>query len=299
MRTIILNSTNLVAGSNNTELIYQFPAGSVEFHNDEVAINSIALYYSWFNVSTQYNNTTYSYIWLGTTYPVVMPNGNFNVTELNSYLQDTMINNGHYLVNSAGDNVYYLEWILNPTRYAVQFNAYPIPTALPVGWTNPAGVVFPAVAETPQVVVPNTGFATLIGFNAGTYPSPVQSTQYSKLSDTAPQLSPVSSLVVECNLINNPLSTPSKLLYAFTPVGTVFGEVISIQPPEFTFNDIASGFYNQISVKFKDQNLRDLIINDPQMVILLVIRKKWEMTDKLAQSYPSAGFPTSGHRRAI
>lgn len=291
MRTIILNSTNITQGSNNTELIYNFPAGSVEFRDDEVAINSISLFYSWFNINASlYNNATYQYSWLGSTFTVTMPNGNYSIDDLNSYLQSQMLINGHYLVDGAGDYVYYLEFQLNVSKYAVQFNAYPIPTALPAGWTNPASVVFPAVAETPQIIILNNGFKDVIGFTAGTYPPAVVSTQYSKLSDTAPQVSPVNSIVVECNLINNPLSTPSKLLYSFTPTNTVFGEVIKEQPPEFTFNEISNGFYNNIVIKFKDQNLRDLVIQDPQIVILLVIRKKQEGGGKNGDLNSNLGF---------
>jgi hypothetical protein len=211
-----------------------------------------------------------------------MPNGNYSVAELNTYLQNTMIANGHYLVNGSSQNVYYLEWILNTTYYSVQLNAFPIPIALPVGWTNPAGIVFPAVAETPQIQILSTNnFKDIVGFNAGTFPSPVQSTNYSKLSDNAPQVSPVQSVVMECSLINNPYSTSSKLIYSWAVPNVSFGEVIQIQPPEFIFNEIQDGFYNSITVTFKDQNLRNMIIQDPQIVLLLTIKKKFEESGKI------------------
>lgn len=282
MRTIILNSTNIVAGSNNSTLTYNFPAGGVQFKDDLIAVSSLTLFYSWFNInSSLYNNSSYIYYWQGVPFTVTMPDGNYNISELNSYLQNTMITNGHYLVNSASQNVYYLEWILNTTRYAVQLNAYPIPTALPLGWTNPAAITFPLVAETPQIQILSTNnFKDIVGFVSGTYPPVVQSTTYSKLSDTAPQVSPIQSIVMECNLINNPYSTPSKLIYSFAVPNVSFGEIISIQPPEFIFNEILNGFYNQITMTFKDQNLRNIVIQDPQMVLLLTIKKKSEQSGK-------------------
>jgi hypothetical protein len=284
MRTIILNSTNLVAGSNNSALTYLFPAGAVEFKNDLIAVSSISMFYSWFNINAQlYNNNKYNYIWRGVSYTVTMPNGNYSVAELNTYLQNVMIANGHYLVNSASQNVYYLEWILNTSYYAVQLNSYPIPTALPSGWTNPAGLTFPAVAETPQIQILSTNnFKDIVGFNAGTYPNPVQATVYSKLSDNAPQVSPISSIILECDLINNPYSTPSKLIYSFAvPNSVSFGENIAIQPPEFVFNEIQNGFYNQLTLTFRDQQLRTMVIQDPQMVILLTIKKKEQVSGKI------------------
>jgi hypothetical protein len=278
MKTLILNSSNIVSGSNNSELVYSFPSGSVQFQNDEVAVSTISMYYSWFNIdSTLYGNNVYQYRWLGSTFTVTIPNGNYSIAQLNAYLQFVMIQNGHYLVNSSSQNVYYLEFTINPSLYVIEFTAYPIPTALPLGWSNPAAVVFPLVAETPQVIILSNGFRDIIGFNSGTYPPVVQSTTYTKTSDFTPQVTPVNSLVMECSLINNNLSIPSRLLFSFTPQNTSFGAIMTIQPPEYTWNSIQNGFYNQFSIKFLDQNLRNVKIQDPQIVVLLAIKKSSEV----------------------
>ena len=50
MNTIILNSTNVVSGTNNSTLQYNFP-NSVTFDNHEIAVHSINMYYSWCNIS--------------------------------------------------------------------------------------------------------------------------------------------------------------------------------------------------------------------------------------------------------
>ena len=282
MKTIILNSTNIVPNSGNSNFIYNFPAGGTQFKNDEIALSNISMYYSWFNINQAlYNNNVFNYIWLGTTYVVTIPDGNYQIKELNDYLQWVMIQNGHYLVDGGGNYVYYLELILNVSRYAVEFIASPIPTALPSGWSNPAGLVFPATATTPQIQILSTNnFYKIIGFNAGTYPTPTQSTIYSKLSDTAPQVSPINSIIMECNLINNNLALPSKLLYSFTIQNVAFGDVLNISVPEFSWNDIADGFYDRIQIELKDQNLNSIQINDSQIVILLCIKKKSEIAIK-------------------
>jgi len=282
MKTLILNSSNILPGSNNSELIYNFPTGSVEFKNDEVAVSTISMYYSWFNIDSRlYNNNIFQYVWLGTTYTVTIPNGNYSISQLNAYLQYVMIQNNHYLIDSSSNNVYYLELTVNQTLYKIEFTSYPIPTALPLGWSSPVGWPgFPLVAETPQLVILTNGFRDIIGFNAGTYPPVVQSTTYTKVSDFTPQVTPVNSLVMECSLINNNLSIPSRLLFSFTPSNTTFGAVLTVQPPEYTWNEIQNGFYNQFSIKFLDQNLRNVIIQDPQMVILLAIKRKNDLSLK-------------------
>lgn len=281
MKTIILNSTNIVSGSNNSQFIYNFPAGGVNFQKEEIAVSNISIFYSWFNInSSLYNNNIFKYYWQGTPYTVTIPNGNYQISELNEYLQYIMIQNNHYLINSSGQYVYYLELQLNISQYAVQFNAFPIPTSLPSGWTAPSGWSgYPVTTETPQIEILSTNnFKDIIGFNAGIYPNPVQSTNYSKLSDYSPQVSPISSMVMECNLINNNLSIPSKLLYAFTVQNVSFGEVLNISVPEYSWNDISDGWYNSLQLEFKDQNLRNVQIKDNQIVILLVIKKKNELS---------------------
>lgn len=281
MKTIILNSTNIVPGSQNSQFYYNFPGGGVHFQKDEIAVSNISIFYSWFNInSTLYNNNVFQYYWQGVPFTVTIPTGNYQISQLNDYLQFVMIQNNHYLINAVGKYVYYLELQLNISQYAIQFNAFPIPTSLPSGWSEPVGWSgYPVTEETPQIEILSTNnFKDIIGFNSGIYPNPVQSANYSKLSDNSPQVSPISSMVMECNLINNSLAIPSKLLYAFTVQNVSFGEVLNISVPEYSWNDISDGWYNSLQIQFKDQNLRDVQIKDNQIVILLVIKKKTEPT---------------------
>ena len=284
MRTIIINGNNVVANTLNDTYKYSFPNGAVTFSNDQIAVASISIYFSWFNITSattasRYNNNVYQYIWTdgggSNTYTVTMPDGYYEVSDLNAYLQYTMVQNGHYLVDGTGDFVYYLEMVINPTFYGVQVNSYPLPTALPAGFSNPAGIVFPAVASTPQLtILPTNNFGTVIGFAAGTYPPVVQATNYSAISSVAPQITPINSIIMTCNLLNNIYANPNTLLYSFNPSGTRFGELISIQVPQFAFVDILDGQYTDFQIQFFDQNLTRIYINDSNIAVLLVIGKK-------------------------
>lgn len=284
MRTLIINGENVVSNGFNDTYKYTFPTGSVAFKNDQVAVSSINMYYSWFNIcssttESQYNNNSFTYTWYtGTTsatYTITIPDGYYSVSDLNAYLQSQMVANGHYLVNSSSEYVYYLEFVENTTKYAVQFNSYPIPTSLPSGWSNPASMTFPTTTKTPQITILSTNnFDDVIGFTAGTYPSTVQTTNYSRTSDYTPQVSPVSSLVLSCTLLNNRYAIPSTLLYSFSPAGTSFGSLISIQPPEMSFVDIQDGSYTDFTIEFRDQSLNRVAIKDSNLVVMLTIRDK-------------------------
>lgn len=284
MRTIIINGNNVVANSLNDTYKYSFPNGAVNFSNDQIAVASISIYFSWFNITSavtasRYNNNAYQYIWTdaggSNTFDVIMPDGYYEVADLNAFLQYTMVQNGHYLIDGAGDFVYYLEWVVNPTFYGIQMNSYPLPTALPGGWSNPAAIVFPAVASTPQITVLSTNnFQKVVGFNPGTYPPVVQTTNYSQLSQNSPQITPINSIIMTCNLLNNIYANPNTLLYSFNPAGTRFGELISIQVPQFAFVDILDGQYTDFQIQFLDQNLNRIYIQDSNIVVLFAIGKK-------------------------
>ena len=279
MPTIILNANNIVSTQNN-RLVYQFQGGGVTFKDNEIALTSLQIYYSWYNISqTLYNNTSYTYTWVdGNTYNVTMPDGFYNIREINAYLESVMVTNKHYLVNTTtGDFVYYLQWETNPTFYAVQLNAYVVPSALPTGYALPAGATWtlPATAQTPRINILANGFRNIVGFNTGTYPptSPFTTT-YSKLSDFTPQVQPISSIQLTCSLISNPYSSSSKAIYAFGIPETEFGGQVLVTPPEFAFNKIVDGNYNEFVVEILDQNGFPVSLRDPQMTILLVVRDR-------------------------
>lgn len=276
---LILNSSNLVNdnGQNNT-FRYTFPRGSVKFENSKIAIENISLYYSWQNITASYGNNSYQFTFTtggGTaTYTVTMPDGFYSVDELNTYLQNYCVLNNLYLVDGSGDFVYYLQISTNPAYYAVELTTYAFPTALPAGWSNPAGLTFPAVASTPQFIINSNAFRDIIGFSAGTYPSVIQATNYSVLSDSVPQVSPVQSVIVACSLLNNRFANPNTVLYTFSPANVTYGSIINIEPKEYAYIDIQDGLYPSFDISFLDQNFSALRLIDTNLVITVLCKSR-------------------------
>lgn len=286
MPTIILNATNLSNyGSGNNRLVYSFQGGGVTFKDNDIALAQASLYFSWFNVNQSlYRNATFSYRWVdGTINLVTIPNGHYSVASLNAFIQSVLITNLHYFIQvSNGNFIYLIQIEENPVYYAVQLNEYlcPLPSAIPTQYTYPAGAVWtvPVNATTPQIIIPDSGvstFGSLLGFIAGSYPPtfPYGST-YSITSNVTPQIQPISSVIITCNLITNPYSTNSKSLYSFGIPNTSFGQQILITPPEFTYNRITNGTYNEFVVELQDQNGLPIQLLDPQMTILLTIKDR-------------------------
>jgi hypothetical protein len=299
MKTLILNSGNVVPNSNNSKYIYNFPQGGYTFNDDLIAVQEIAMYFSAFNITTAYNNNSFSYIWIdGTVNVVNIPDSFLQVVDLNAYMRSVMYANKHYL-NAVSGDVYLLEMVVNQARYAVQVNSFLISTAIATAntWTLPAGAtwVLPTNPILPYLVVPATNnFGKLIGFTAGQYPAgaitgtppaqvqtPAYATSQSILSTIAPQITPYSSFLVFCSLVNNRAVIPSQLLFSFTPTDSTFGALQTYQPnAELGWNKIENGTYNSFQIEFRDQFGGQVAFADPNTLITLYTKNKNELNIK-------------------
>src|SRR5665647_3335235 len=111
IKPIILNSSNITAGNNNV-MTLNFPQRMMVADDEEVALGSCFIPYSWPNITTTLNNTSFSYTWPSTgatKYNVDMIGTNpsgvyFMIADINNYLKGIMKLNGHYLVDSNGVN---------------------------------------------------------------------------------------------------------------------------------------------------------------------------------------------------
>lgn len=298
MFVIVLNQTNIVPDGQNNKLVYRFP-NSIVLKDKFIAVSNISMYYSWFNITVSSNNNTLSYSWtvggVSSTIQVVIPDGLYDIVDINAYLQWTMIQNGHYLINASGSYVYYAELIVNPARYAIQLNTFQVPTSLPVGWSQPSNFAgYPTQTFNPIVTFP-AYFNEIVGYPAGftsnnninnTYVPPTASASnnyvakdgagtLSYLSNVSPQVQPNNNVLFSISNINNPYSQPSSIIYSLNP-NVAVGEQIYETPPNFMWNKMIDGTYNEIRLTFLNNKLEPLVIKDPNMTILLTIRDKDE-----------------------
>jgi hypothetical protein len=299
MFVIVLNSSNLVDNGINNSFVYNFP-NSVLLKDKYIAVSQITMYYSWFNLTSNYQNNYFTYTWtiggVSTTYTIDIPNGLYNIIDINAYCQWVMINNGHYLINPSGSNVYYFELLVNPNRYAIQLNTFQVPTSLPVGWTQPANFAgYPTQTFNPIVTFP-ANFNKIVGYTAGFASNgnvnnayvpptpPSESNNYvakdgvgtlSYLSNTYPDVQPNSSIFLAISNINNPYSQPSSIIYSVSPTVAI-GEQIVERPPNFMWNKMIDGTYNQLTVQFLGLDKAPIQLRDPNLTIILTIRDKEE-----------------------
>ena len=295
MKILVLNQKNIVPDGQNNKLVYNFP-NSVQFKDCYVAISSVSMYYSWFNITSAYVNNIFTYSWtqagVSTTYTVTIPDGTYEVATINDFLQYEMIQNGTYLVNALGDNVYFAEFILNPTRYAVQLNTFLVPTSfatytVPINITTGLPLAPPTDTFNPIITTP-ANFCYIIGFDPlfvsdnnvnNSFVPPAGNPLVNKLgngtisylSTISPELQPNGTILFSLSNIDNKYSQPSSIIYSLAP-NVAVGENIIEKPPQFMWNRLINGTYNQLRLSLLGTDLAPIKINDPNMTFLLTIR---------------------------
>jgi hypothetical protein len=75
---------------------------------------------------------------------------------------------------------------------------------------------------------------------------------------------------MRCSLINNPVTFPSDILDSFPITNVSFGSTNNIEK----WIKLTPGSYSSFSLTLVDQNLNNLIMNDPNILITLLIRLK-------------------------
>jgi hypothetical protein len=270
---IILNSSN-VSNNTNSQYTYNFINGSFKIkEGSEICVSEIQVPYSWFNITTLYNNNTFQIIdWLGTTHNIVLPNGFYQVSDIFNYLQEYFINNGMYLITATGENYFFFQIYTNLTYYNNQMLFYPCPTSLPTGYTQPSNFIgYPTTSKCIQFVVLNNAFQTNIGFSHGTYGG--GSSNLSVSSNMIPDATTVNSIVVRCSLVENPIGFPTDILDSFA-VNATFGSNINYQPTYEKWIKIKPGTYSNLVLTLTDQNYNTLYANDDNVCISLILREK-------------------------
>lgn len=246
------------------------PSSGFRTGKDECALKSLTLYYSWPNISQAQGNNSFSYIWNGTTFQVVLADGIWNFSDIQAYLQQVFLQNGHYLVDASGAKQFYVNLVANSVLYALSLTVTPIPTVLPTGWTNPAAVTLSGM--TPQLVIPAGGFALLTGLSAGSYPAAAQNTIY-QINSGVPQITNVTALNITSTLCSSSgLSTYPNVLASFVvPSDQIPGSLIQIQPYTLDWVTVQkASTFTEIQVSIVDQLMRAVTLRDPAGFVAII-----------------------------
>lgn len=281
-KTQILNLNNTYNSSGQNNILNIKFGSSLNLNDYQVALANLQCYYSWNNITAAKGNNQLTYFWplpspgnpTGSMHLITFPDGMYTVSDISGFISNRMVLNNHYLLDADGAVVSFIELAPNRIYQRITLTITPIPTALPSGWTNPASIVFPATAATPQLIVPNTNIQTTLGFATNTYPNTSQPTIYSENSQNIPQITDIFCVNVNCNVIGGSFFNSSpNTIFTFSPtVG--FSEFISVEPKSLIWYDCLDANFNNIQIRLTDQLNRDLLMLDPTFIVCLYLRKK-------------------------
>ncbi len=180
-------------------------------------------------ISLNQGNNTFHYIWLnGEEFTVTIPDGNYNVGELNDYFRSVMIINNHYIIDTTNNiSVILFNFIYDSATNRIQIQCFAADqTIFPEPrFIRPANVITTNEWEIPEVftlvpnirILSNAGFGSVIGFDEGYYPPAIIEL------DTLKQPSPTDCACSHDNIYyNDNFSLPAYSEYGATHGGNQF-----------------------------------------------------------------------------
>jgi hypothetical protein len=204
-----------------------------------------------------------------TPYTVQIPDGFYTIPALNIWLQQYSIEQKLYLTDASANNIYFLSFTQNTTYYANQIITKQIAVT---GLTAPSGFPFPPTAfRAPYIEILNNDFTKLIGLKTGNYGRDL-SGNLSQLSNITPQAATVNSLIVKCSLVNNGVTNASDVVDAFAIANGKFGENLNYNNNIEKWVNLSPGNYSNFIVTIVDQNLQDINIIDPNLLINFLVK---------------------------
>lgn len=214
--------------------------------NFGMALESLSLWYSWYNISSDYNNTQLRYYNGSAWKNVSITPGLYGVTDINTYLQNQMLANGDF-TTGAGGNIFYIS--LTP-----DYNTFKLQVT---------------VSNSYQLDLSIGNLYLLLGFNPIIVTSTQQGTNNINISNG------VDRVLVHLDCITGSWlgSSSSDVLYSFSPDGSP-SSLLQIKPYRLIYLPMnRSGYLNSLRVYITDQQGRRLNLNGETVSLQLALRK--------------------------
>jgi len=201
--------------------------------------------------------------------------------------------------------IYPVSFSVNPNAYNNVITFQYIPTVssdVPLLFgtnTSYQNALYPATTSTCQIIIPTgvsnistNNIGNLLGFTSGAYPSTQTTKTFTTPATLANSYPPpsiggnsltaysppfpaigsyVNGIVIRCNLVDNAISSVNDILDS-TTINTNFGSNILYQPVSDNWVKIKKGTYSFLTITFSDQNFNTLYMNDPNILLSLLIR---------------------------
>jgi hypothetical protein len=256
------NSSSAVGTSDNFTVTFNHPIKQSESSEEkqyylEISLVHVAVWYSWHNISSEFNNNVFKYSHNGVDWQTVtLSNGIYSISDINSHLQDIMLQNGHYEENN-GQYTYPLAFIADTNVNRVKV------------------YVKPSSNYELDLQDANGNFRNLLGFD-----SQIISDEGYSIAENNPDITNgLSTLDVHCSLVSGESAfsngSSGDILYSFSPnAGESPGSHISREPARPIALSCNTNNITNINMRITDQNENRISFNGEHVTYLLRIQEK-------------------------
>lgn len=201
------------------------------------------------------------------------------ISDINNVLQQVMFSNGDYILDTNGNPYYFMSIgaITYADRFVIQYNYFPVSTGAGLGdfaagsayasftvpttstWYNSGTYSFPTTeGYSPQFIIPastatGAGISTILGFANGTsYPASNSASGINTHNNinlvsipcvTIPQITPVTSLILQCDWVGNTQFNTVPQRIASIPINATYNNYITFNPNILLFYKILDQNY--------------------------------------------------------
>lgn len=216
----------------------------------EVGLVSASIWNSWYNISEKLNNNTITYykdygLSTQVKYTVIIPDGSYQLEEINSFLYTTLINNGLYDPSSESQTI--------PIQILANYSTLKVAVIITPGYALDFG---------------EKDLYKLLGVDPITYTNDFDGVNQVDITNG------VNSLQIHCNIVTNSYdnSIKSDILYSFVPnVGS--GSLIDITPVHRLYVPVvATNNITRIGFRLTDQQGKEIELNGQDVTYFLDIK---------------------------
>ena len=226
MDTIFMNSENSKTPKAHILILKLINKLDLRIGNKVIALSNLSIYYTWKNIKSSDNNSTFKISASTWNDEFELPDGSYSISDIQDYFE--------YILKNHGEDIdkppvqIYVNKIENRVTFKIK-NGYSL-----------------------ELLIPET--IKLLG-------STKNKVTKDKNGENVPHLQITELVLVHCNIVNNDYQQDSRVLSTFFP-GKPFGSLLEISPTIQIFLKTFNLRYDEIKVWFTDQNSKPLEMED-------------------------------------
>ena len=226
MDTIFINSANSRTLKPHILILKLTNKLDLRFGEKVIALSNLSIYYTWKNIKSIYNNNRFKISAPTWNDEFQLPDGSYSISDIQDYFE--------YILKKHGEDIdkqsvqIYVNKIENMITFKIK-NGY-------------------------RLELVTLEIMKLLG-------STKNKITKDKNGENVPHLEITEVVLVHCNIVNNDYQQDSRVLYTFVP-NKPFGSLLEISPTNHIFLKTINYEYDEIKVRFTDQNSQPLEVED-------------------------------------